>query len=93
MSPELSKYVTSYVIGLPTSSEKRFYGEDRKPYSVSVASMDTMGMSMFSPWVESAKENKNLKFRVLKENIKKNLEQLMKVEILFRQNQVLWDNR
>ena len=35
MSPELSKYVTSYVIGLPTSSEKRFYGEDRKPYSVS----------------------------------------------------------
>ena len=31
--------------------------------------MDTMGMSMFSR-VESAKENKNLKFRVLK-NIKK----------------------
>ena len=49
MSPELSKYVTSYVIGLPTSSEKRFYGEDRKPYSVNMASMDTMGMSMFSP--------------------------------------------
>ncbi len=41
--------VTSYVIGLPTSSEKRFYGEDRKPYSVNMASMDTMGMSMFSP--------------------------------------------
>lgn len=89
---ELSKYVTSYVIGLPTSSEKRFYGEDRKPYSVSMASMDTMGMSMFSPGVESAKANKNLKFRVLKENIRKNLEQLMKVEILFRQNQVLLEN-
>lgn len=54
--------------------------------------MDTMGMSMFSPGVESAKANKNLKFRVLKENIKKNLEQLMKVEILFRQNQVLLEN-
>ena len=54
--------------------------------------MDTMGMSMFSPGVESAKSNKNLKFRVLKENIKKNLEQLMKVEILFRQNQVLLEN-
>lgn len=77
---------------MPTSSEKRFYGEDRKPYSVSMASMDTMGMSMFPPGVESAKANKNLKFRVLKENIKKNLEQLMKVEILFRQNQVLLEN-
>ena len=41
--------IISYVIGLPTSSEKRFYGEDRKLYSVSMASMDTMGMSMFSP--------------------------------------------
>lgn len=54
--------------------------------------MDTMGMSMFSSGVESSKANKNLKFRVLKENIKKNLEQLMKVEILFRQNQVLLEN-
>ena len=26
-----------------------FYGDWMKPYSVSVASMDTMGMSMFSP--------------------------------------------
>ena len=50
------------------------------------------GYEYVLPMRESAKENKNLKFCVLKENIKKNLEQLMKVEILFRQNQVLWDN-
>ena len=35
--------------GLEFREDMCFYGEDRKPYSVSMASMDTMGMSMFSP--------------------------------------------